>query len=113
MSKASKIAKKAPTKAPKTASKPEAPKAKRATKVAEPAIDAKAEASEAPAKREGKGALILRLISREQGATLAEIMSGTNWLAHSVRGFISTASKKRVIESRKNEAGDRTYKLVE
>jgi hypothetical protein len=67
----------------------------------------------APAKREGKGAMILRLIGRDQGATLAEIMSATNWLAHSVRGFISTASKKRVIESRKNEASDRTYKLVE
>jgi hypothetical protein len=28
-----------------------------------------------------------------------------------VRGFISTASKKRLIESSKNEAGECTYKL--
>ena len=67
----------------------------------------------APAKKEGKGATILRLIGRDQGATLAEIMTATGWLPHSVRGFISTASKKRVIESSKSEAGERMYKLVE
>ena len=46
------------------------------------------------------------------GATLPEILSATNWLPHSVRGFISTASKKRGIESVKDEAGKRRYHLV-
>ena len=42
----------------------------------------------APAKKEGKGATILQLIGRDQGATLAEIMNATCWLPHSVRGFV-------------------------
>jgi len=40
-------------------------------------------------------------------------MKATDWQAHSVRGFISTAGKKHnvKIESSKNEAGDRVYKI--
>jgi len=41
-------------------------------------------------------------------------MKATDWQAHSVRGFISIAAKKHSIkiESAKNEAGDRVYKIV-
>jgi hypothetical protein len=41
-------------------------------------------------------------------------MKATDWQAHSVRGFISTASKKHgvTIESAKNEAGERVYKIA-
>jgi hypothetical protein len=67
----------------------------------------------APAKKEGKGATILRLIGRDQGANPSEIMTATDGLPHSVRGFISTASKKRLIEYSKDEAGERTYKLID
>ena len=61
---------------------------------------------------ESKGAKIMEMIARAKGATLAEIMKATDWQAHSVRGFISTAGKKHnvKIESSKNEAGDRVYK---
>jgi hypothetical protein len=40
-------------------------------------------------------------------------MKATEWQAHSVRGFISTAGKKHgvQIESSKNEAGDRVYRI--
>lgn len=69
----------------------------------------------APAPRpESKGAKIIEMIERAKGATLAEIMKATDWQAHSVRGFISTAGKKRgiTIESGKNEAGDRVYRVA-
>ena len=63
------------------------------------------------ARAESKGGKILELIGRPQGSTLAEIMKVTQWQAHSVRGFLSTAAKKHDlhIESRKTEAGDRVY----
>ena len=74
-----------------------------------------APAKEAGAPRpESKGAKILALISRAKGATLAEIMEATQWQAHSVRGFLSTAGKKQQlkIESTKTEAGGRVYKIA-
>jgi hypothetical protein len=54
------------------------------------------------------------MIARAKGATLAEIMKATDWQAHSVRGFLSTAAKKHglKIESANTEAGDRLYKIA-
>ena len=65
-------------------------------------------------RAESKGAKIIEMIGRAQGATLAEIMKATDWQAHSVRGFISTAAKRQSIkiDSAKNEAGDRVYKIA-
>jgi hypothetical protein len=41
-------------------------------------------------------------------------MTATGWQAHTVRGFISTAGKKHnvKIESERNEAGDRVYRII-
>ena len=78
-------------------------------KVAKPA-----HAKEASTPRaESKGAKILALIGRPKGAILAEIQQATDWLAHSMRGFLSTAAKKHglKIESTKTEAGDRMYQI--
>jgi hypothetical protein len=64
-------------------------------------------------RAESKGAKILALIGRPKGASLAEIQKATDWQAHSVRGFLSTAAKKHglKIESTKTEAGDRVYQI--
>jgi hypothetical protein len=64
-------------------------------------------------RAESKGAKILALIGRPRGATLAEIVKATDWQKHSIRGFLSTAAKKRglKIESTKTEAGDRVYQI--
>ena len=64
-------------------------------------------------RAESKGAKILAMIGRPKGATLGEIMKATDWQAHSIRGYLSIAAKKHHIhiESSKNEAGDRVYKI--
>ena len=85
-----------------------APKKAKATKAAK-AKDA------APEAREGsKKSIVLDLLRRKGGATLAEIAKATDWQNHSIRGFISgTLSKKMglTVESSKNDAGERTYKI--
>lgn len=65
-------------------------------------------------RAETKGATIIRLIGRAKGATLADIMKATDWQAHTVRAFLSTAPRKYSlkIESAKNEGDDRRYKIV-
>ena len=114
----------APEKAPSkkgASQKKGAPKAKKIAKAAAPKKEAKPSKKTAKSERkatapraESKGAKILDMIARAKGATLAEIMKATDWQAHSVRGFISTAAKKHKvnIESSKNEAGDRVYKIT-
>ncbi len=74
---------------------------------------AKAGKKASPPRAESKGAKILVMIGRAKGATLAEIMKATDWQAHSVRGFLSTAAKKHKlqIESARNETGERVYSI--
>ena len=52
-------------------------------------------------------------IAQDQGATLAVMISATGWLPHLVRGFISTASNRRGIESVKDEAGQHRWRLID
>jgi hypothetical protein len=61
-----------------------------------------------------KKAEMIALIKRAKGATLAEIVAATGWQAHTVRGFVSILGSKgrEKIESAKNEAGERTYRVA-
>jgi Protein of unknown function (DUF3489) len=56
---------------------------------------------------------VIALMKRAKSATLAEIIAATEWQAHTVRGFVgilgSNGGKK--IDSSKNAAGERTYKI--
>ena len=90
--------------------------AKRAKKTAAPAPPETmptGNSGASPAKQ-GKGATILALIQREGGATAAELQQATGWQAHSVRGFLSTASKKghAKVSSSKREDGKRVYSVA-
>jgi hypothetical protein len=96
------------TPAPAPQAAPVAPKKAKAAKQAT-AKDA------APTARDGsKKAIVLDMLKRPEGATLADIMSATAWQAHSVRGFISGSLGKKMglkIESAKRDDGQRAYKL--
>ena len=98
-----------------------APKGQHAAKAAKTKPAAKKKAKKGkkagkstPPRAESKGAKILEMIGRAKGAALTEIMKATDWQAHSVRGFLSTAAKKHKlnIESAKNESGERIYKIA-
>jgi predicted transcriptional regulator len=54
------------------------------------------------------------MMQRAKGATLTEIMEATGWQRHTVRGFVSILGSKggEKIDSSKNAAGERTYKIA-
>jgi len=59
--------------------------------------------------------IVLDLLRRPTGATMAEIAKATDWQNHSIRGFISGNLTKKMglkVESTKNEAGERTYRVA-
>ena len=98
------------TEAPKPKTKPtpakKAKPAKKAARTGKPARKPKTD-------RANKKAEVIALMKRAKGATLAEIMAVTEWQAHTVRGFVSILGSKggEKIESSKNAAGERTYKI--
>lgn len=67
------------------------------------------------AHRDGsKEALVIDLLRRPEGATIAQIMSATGWQSHTVRGMFSGALKKRhglTITSDKPQGAERTYRI--
>jgi len=102
--------------------------------VAQPASDvapAKESAKKAPAKpakravarkgaeggteeRANKKAEVIAMMKRAKGVTLAEIVEATGWQKHTVRGFVSILGSKggEKIESSKNAAGERRYRIA-
>ena len=83
-------------------------------KAAKKASRAKRSAAKFPAKTgANKKAEVIAMMKRAKGATLPEIMEATGWQPHTVRGFVSILGSKggEKIESAKNAAGERTYKI--
>ena len=57
---------------------------------------------------------VLTLLSRSEGATIAEIMAATGWQQHSVRGFFAGTVKKKLgfeLVSTCDDAGVRHYRI--
>jgi hypothetical protein len=116
--------KKGAAKGQKSAKKPAAkrdakPTSKKASKApakkeAKPASK-KASTKDSVPREFSKKAIVLDLLRRKDGATMAEIAKATDWQNHSIRGFISGNLAKKMgltVESSKNEAGERTYRIA-
>jgi len=67
----------------------------------------------AAAKGKFKGDQVISLLSRASGATIVEVMKATAWQAHSVRGFMAGALKKKghEVSSEVDWNGDRHYHI--
>jgi hypothetical protein len=97
-----------PTPAPQAA--PAAPKKAKSNK------EATARDAAKPAREGSKKAIVLEMLRRAGGATLADIQSATGWQPHSVRGFISGALGKKMgltVESFKTPEGARVYRIAQ
>ena len=87
-----------------------------ATVVATPAPQNTIKNKKAPAKSKevsGKLGKVVSLLKRPKGATLADLMKATGWQAHSVRGAIAGALKRKLkLAVLSEKAGDvRTYRI--
>jgi hypothetical protein len=61
-----------------------------------------------------KQAMLIAMLRAPEGATIAEIVTATNWQSHTVRGAIAGALKKRLgleVTSENVEERGRVYKL--
>jgi hypothetical protein len=69
-----------------------------------------------PAVREGtKQALLIEMLRGPEGATIAELVKAIRWQAHSIRGAMSGALKKKLglkVESKTVEGRGRIYRVA-
>ena len=65
-------------------------------------------------RADSKQALVIGLLQRPEGATIAQIMEATGWQQHTCRGSLAGSLKKRLgltITSSKEAGGQRIYRI--
>jgi hypothetical protein len=72
-----------------------------------------AEATPAPASRTSKIAGVLELLGRDEGATLAELITATGWLPHTTRAALTGLRKKGHVLARSKRDAATCYRLVQ
>ena len=68
----------------------------------------------ATAREGSRKAIVIAMLEKPGGASLAEIMEATGWQSHSVRGFISGSLTKKSglkVDSFKRDDGQRAYAI--
>jgi len=86
--------------------------------VGAPSVDApkpKPAAPEAARPKSSKQQAMIDLLTREEGATLNQLVTATGWQKHSVHGAMAGVLKKKMgltITSSKAESGGRVYRIA-
>ena len=77
----------------------------------------KSATAQSPVKQQSKQSQLIELLKKKAGATVEEMIALTGWQAHTVRGIISGALKKRlglnVVSTVSGSNGIRTYRITE
>jgi hypothetical protein len=63
-----------------------------------------------------KEALLIDMLRRPEGATIAQIMAATGWQAHTCRGAFAGALKNKrglIVASAKAQGGERVYRIAD
>jgi Protein of unknown function (DUF3489) len=66
-------------------------------------------------RKSSKEAMLIEMLRRPEGATIAQIMAATGWQAHTCRGAFAGALKKKrglIVNSQKPHRGERVYRIV-
>lgn len=66
-------------------------------------------------RENSKQAMVIAMLQRPEGATVADICAATAWQSHTVRGTFAGAFKKKLgleITSEKTKDSDRVYRLT-
>ena len=66
-----------------------------------------------PAKPSSKSSLVLEMLQRPEGATIAQIVAATGWLPHTTRAALTGLKKKgHEITSEKAAGEERVYRVA-
>lgn len=92
-------------------------RAKKAAKGAKVANKAsRARTGDGGDKEPSKQDVVIALLRRGNGASIEEVMAATGWQAHSVRGFLSGALKRRLglelVSEKNKKTGERRYHIA-